>query len=188
MKLSAWSSDRWIALAAVVVAICALGVSLYASWLDRDTTLRSTKPNMRVSYFYDETGSGFRFGNQGVGPAYLYWFQIRVDGKPVQNWHEMTARIYTGPKETLDFLRIDFLRPTHVWGRGSDVKIFWAPSGPLDTHLRKDNTRIDFRACYCSIFDDCWLLSRRNAPSPIDSCAPTPKIRYGGAFEPAGEW
>ena len=49
-----WSADRWIAFSAMLLAIAAFILSLYNSWLNRDYLRKSTKPEMLVSFFYND--------------------------------------------------------------------------------------------------------------------------------------
>ena len=84
-----WSADRWIALSAVLIALVAFILSIYNSWLNRDYLRRTNRPEMLVSFFYNDEGSGFMFGNVGLGQSYLKWFQILVDGKPQPSWLDM---------------------------------------------------------------------------------------------------
>ena len=78
-----WHPERWIALASVVIACCSLFVSAYTSYLNRDYLRRSQRPFMLASFYFNQEGSGFFFGNRGIGVAYVHWFQLLVDGKPV---------------------------------------------------------------------------------------------------------
>ena len=126
-----WSADSYIALFAFIVALAALLLSIYNGWLNRDYLRKSTKPEMLVSYFYNDTGSGFMFGNVGLGPAYLEWFQIMVDGSPQPNWLSMGETL--GLKEPPDF---EFVRPGRIYQIDSYNKIFWVPAGSLDNELR----------------------------------------------------
>lgn len=71
-----WSAGTWIAASSSVIALCALVFSLYAAWLERDHKRRISRPEMLASFFFDQDGSGFMFGNIGLGPARLKWFQV----------------------------------------------------------------------------------------------------------------
>lgn len=117
------------------------------------------------------------FGNTGIGPAYLHWFQILVDGKPKPSWLAMGAAL--GLKNHPKF---DFVRPGRVYKPDSYNKHFWVQPGPLDEEIRSQHKRIELKACYCSIFDECWAVTNHSDPVPVSSCRPHPEIRYGGFF------
>jgi hypothetical protein len=170
-----WSPDRLISFAAMFIALCALFVSIYNSYLNRNYLRKSTKPEMLVSFFYNDQGSGFMFGNVGLGSAYLNWFQILVDGKPQSSWLAMGGALgFSSPPH------FEFVKPGRIYQINSYNKHFWAPSGPLDDELRKNRSRIKIRACYCSIFDECWIETDEKDPIEVKSCKPFPKILFGG--------
>ena len=169
----------WTAVA-TLVALCALLLAVYTSWLNRDYLRRSNRPEMQVSFFFSDEGSGFLFGNTGLGPAYLEWFQILVDGKPQPSWLAMGGAL--GFKRPPTF---KFVRPGRTYQINSYNKTFWVPPGPLDQELRANRRRIEIRACYCSIFDECWVESDKADPRSVKTCEPFPQIRYGGAAAPS---
>ena len=168
---------------AIFISACALGVSLYAVYIQQDTAKRSNKPYMFVNYYYDDSGSGFRLSNSGVGSAYLHWFQILVDGQPQASWAEMYTLL--GLEKGGKY---EYSRPTAVFRSGSQNIIFWVRTGAADQQLRQSGSRVSFKMCYCSIFDDCWLSTSIHAPQEQKSCDPPPKIRYGGLPDPATPW
>ena len=160
---------------ALFIAFCALGYTIYQGYLDRDYLRRSNQPYMMASFFFTEEGSGFFFGNSGLGQARLVWFQILVDGNPQQDWLMMLRSLGFPEKLTLGLIR-----PGARWRPDSRARIFWLDPGRADQMLRERRSRIELRACYCSIFDECWLGGDRGEPSPVGSCTPKPEIRYGG--------
>lgn len=40
----------------------------------------------------------------------------------------------------------------------------------------KDNLQIEL--CYCSIYDECWLVDRTNNPTPVAQCTIDDKQRF----------
>ena len=160
---------------ALLIAFCALGYTIYQGYLNRDYLRRSNRPHMTASFFFNEEGSGFYFGNSGVGQAHLVWFQILVDGNPQQNWPTMLRSL--GFPVQPAFAGV---RPGARWKPDSWKKIFWFDPGSADQMLRERHSRVELRACYCSIFEEFWLGGYRGEPSPIESCTPKPEIRYGG--------
>jgi len=59
-----------------------------------------------------------------------------------------------------------------VYTPGVYKKYFWVPPGVTDQELQHHASRIDMHACYCSIFDECWLMTRFTDPTPVRSCYP----------------
>jgi hypothetical protein len=79
-------------------------------------------------------------------------------------------------------------RPGPIFSSGTQGTLFWVPPGHFDQQLRARYTRVSFKMCYCSVFDDCWLATNIQAPQEVETCDPPPKVRYGGLPEPASQW
>ena len=159
----------------MAIALCALLFSFYGAWLERDQVRRSSRPEMMMSYFFNQEGSGFLFGNVGLGPARLKWFQILVDGKPQINWADMLHSL--GFPTRPEF---SFVRPGPTWSADSYIRVFWLSPGPADEKLRAERDRVELSACYCSIFDECWLVTDQAGPRAVDQCEPSPEVTFGG--------
>ena len=170
------SAETWIAASSMVIALCALVFSLYSAWLERDHQMRSTRPEMLASFVFDQDGSGFRFGNIGLGPARLKWFQVLVDGQPKKDWEDMLRAVGISPLPDYSFGY-----PQPIYSTESYERLFLVKPGSGDMKLRTERNRIELRACYCSIFDECWVSSDRAVPPRrIGTCEPAPGVIMGG--------
>jgi hypothetical protein len=174
---------RFLPIISLAVSLSAFGFALYSAYLQRKVLRQSNRPHMVICYFFNQQGSGFLLMNHGVGAAYLHWFQILFDGQPQTDWGAMSCALGADPSVTFQFLQ-----PAAVWPAGNRTQVYWVPPGNFDQHLRQSHSRIDFKLCYCSIFDECWLGSRHYAPKGIATCSPPPKIRFGGFSEPPSDW
>ncbi len=164
-----WTAGRWIALAAAVTALAALGLSIYEG-SRREYHGLELKPKAVTSYSSSKRGSGFSFANFGAGPALVRWTTVMVDGKVMPTWAEMIKAIgFEGNDE------YTFNIPRYGWQPGSEEEIFWVKPGVLDTILRRENARVDIETCFCSVFEECWTTSRQEPePKPVSSCYPRP--------------
>jgi hypothetical protein len=114
----------------------------------------------------------FSVENVGTGAARIYWFELSIDGKPMQ---DMTAAIHSlSPdlKSMPAFSSGPVAR--RVFAAGAGQRFFaWPKPVPasadqvaawkaLDTARFK---RIAVQACYCSVFDECWT-SKLNGDVP----------------------
>ena len=79
--------------------------------------------------------------------------------------------------------KFEFVRPGRIYQVDSYSKIFWVPKGKLDEELRNKKSRIEIRACYCSIYDECWIETNKKDPVQVYDCSPYPTIRYGGILD-----
>lgn len=84
-----WSPDRWIALSAMFVSICAVAVSFYEGYSNRLHNRLSVRPNLQISFIVKEKGAGWRLANNGLGPAIITAFQVTVDDKPQPTWRDV---------------------------------------------------------------------------------------------------
>lgn len=111
--------------------------------------------------------------NDGVGPAKLKALELRYDGKPMadprefltaccgynrQNPTRFTSGAVNGvlrPGQSVDFIRLTKLpENTAMWNR-----------------LQDERWKVTIKSCYCSIFDDCWVMvSGSLDPKQVDSC------------------
>jgi hypothetical protein len=78
------SADNFIAICAGVVALCALGVSLWQGWTMRQHNKLSVKPflSFRISVSKSKDEMGVRIYNSGLGPAIIKQLIVYVDKKP----------------------------------------------------------------------------------------------------------
>lgn len=116
---------------------------------------------------------GFTVVNQGVGPARVRWMEISVDGKPVPNTTALMLRAARLPADA----RLDRrdVYTSGIQGRvlraGEEITFLrWhhaVQREPVWSALDKARFgRIEIRACYCSVFDECWI-SRSETPDPL---------------------
>lgn len=116
---------------------------------------------------------GFTVVNQGVGPARVRWMEISVDGKPVPNTTALMSRAARLPADA----RLDRrdVYTSGIQGRvlraGEEITFLrWhhaVQREPVWSALDKARFgRIEIRACYCSVFDECWI-SHSESPDPV---------------------
>ena len=84
--------------------------------------------------------------------------------------------------------QFQFGRPSAIYPAGHNNNIFWLPSGVAANQLGERISRVNFKMCFCSIFDDCWLSVDKQAPQEVKTCDPAPTVRYGGLLEPTAPW
>jgi hypothetical protein len=78
------ASSDVVAVSGVVIAVTALAVSTYQSWLSRDHNRRSVRPVLELRVRFRPGGTaGLRLTNSGLGPAVLTATTVWLDGAPV---------------------------------------------------------------------------------------------------------
>ena len=187
-------------LLASFVAITISAASLYTAYHTSHSMERlvhaSSWPALQLDSS-NETAEGaatlsFDIHNTGVGPAQIHDFKILVDGQPVssQGWlidnlakaccNEARAEALAaaggnrlamlGPDTTNPVAsrslapneRISAIR----WSKTDSNALLWR-----QVDLARQSGRIQMRACYCSVFDECWAANSHKFPQqPVRSC------------------
>ena len=124
----------------------------------------------------------FTATNGGIGPPEVRSIEVLYDGKPVASSNELLKRCcgldtheyywapmlnrMLRPGDSVHFLNIT-TRPETAAGM------------PALTRAMNDG-RIVARACYCSVFSDCWTRSSREdeRPQPVGKQCPAPQLAY----------
>lgn len=175
--------------AAIVLSVCALGVSFYEARLMRAQQSASVWPYLELSRSYFTTTPNaaqgedgwqlyFNAQNSGVGPAKVRAFELRVDGTLYPTWGDALIAL-------LDVDAAPVYGQSSINGRvvptGESIRMFETHDPVIARALYEagDAGRIDFNACYCSVFDECWRTSYSGfgQSEPVRSCPQTPPDR-----------
>ncbi|HYV19174.1 MAG TPA: hypothetical protein VFC25_09100 [Verrucomicrobiae bacterium] len=151
-----WTLEHSISCAAAVIAACALILSVNESCAARKHARKAVQPYFEYVYFYNESGAGWRLMNSGLGPARLRAFRIQVDGRDVDDFNMLWAALHLpGPPA----FRFTNPRVGDRFAPGHENFLFWVEPGPAAAALQVGWTHVNLEACYCSLFDECWLVS-----------------------------
>ena len=156
-------ASRYDAVIATLVGFCALCVSAYTAYVQRQQVRAAVWPILE----FDSSNAPIHFilANKGVGPAIIRHVVVRVDGKPVRNWKEALERIL-GPGEHLGS---ESDMSGRVFAAGESMTVFtprdaennplnFDRSNPLWVKLNKDRGRVTVEICYSSTLGECWTL------------------------------
>lgn len=165
-------ASRYEAIIATLVGLCALCVSGYTAYVQRQQVRAAVWPIL-------EFGSSnapdihFTLANKGVGPAIIRNVIVKVDGQPVKNWYEVLDRLVgpgTHPGAENDM-------SSRVFASGESMSVFtpfdpdgepiaFDKSNPLWVKMNKDRDRVTVEICYSSTLGECWTLrAGGSAPS-----------------------
>lgn len=151
-----WPHDRWLALGALIAALCSVWVSVCEFRAGRRHERLSAQPMLAYTYFYDEAGAGWRLHNGGLGTARLRAFRIFIDGKPVRDFGDIaTALDLTQPVP----FRFTNPRVGDRYAAGHENILYWVEPSAAAGELKQKWTRVNIQACYCSLYEECWLFS-----------------------------
>jgi hypothetical protein len=121
--------------------------------------------------------------NNGVGPAKVETVEVTWKGQPMRSPRQLLTLCCGADFEVPDngiessglmgtVLRAGEVRPIVEFAEDP-------PHQALLHQLKNSLKEIDWRACYCSVFDECWLSDLRTLhPQPVKEC-PVPKVPFG---------
>lgn len=148
-----------MSLSALLVAIFSLCLSAYGAHYARERERLLARPRYLISFYFDETGVGWKDSNIGLGPARIRGIHLFLDDVP-----QARPKLFSRPFKQLfqipgpvpvKFLNLEageIIKPDE-----SDTLI-WVPSGPEAEKVRVGYERVRLEVCYCSIYDECWLF------------------------------
>ena len=168
--------EMLVGVSAVVIGLCALGVSTYEASLMREEQRAAVMPILELGRSYNVSASDpgkNRFAllaqNVGIGPARVLDFKVSVDGQAQLTW-DAAMRALTAADERVSHSM------SVINGRtippDKTVRIFELKDMDYLEQVVRDTGRLKFEACYCSIFDECWTTdnSTFGVSQETDSC------------------
>jgi len=186
--------DLTLALSAIFISLVSLGVAVHHgiemsrlvaanSWpfLTYATTNQEPQGNPRIT---------LKVENAGVGPARIETFEVWWHDQPVASPAELLASCcMPDPHAQLDpsaaralQFNVGLVAPSVL--RAGDAQLLMSleqtPSN-ADIWHRLDGARmqIRMRACYCSVFDECWEADLRQTDAKeVGSSCPAAKVPF----------
>jgi hypothetical protein len=128
--------------------------------------------------------------NRGVGPAHEESLQVTVDGRPVRSFRELVVASLgpeDGPKAYQVFHQTRTILRNSVRKRfipaGQPQLVFKVPRTPENAQawdlLYKQQSRWNESFCYCSVFDECWVVPSQDADTKrVKQCTRDEKLEF----------
>lgn len=175
---------RWDAYAAVIatlVGLLALAVSAYTAYVQREQLRAQVWPSVMLATYNLAPNLALQLVNAGTGPARIVATRVTVDHEPVASWWH--AQRAMGAES--NGLIISQLSSTVV-PAGKELA-FLRPASEENAEARFQDQFLSNKhvvvvtVCYCSVLDDCWLVTTTTTPEPIgdpDNCPITTAERF----------
>ena len=169
-------SEMLVGVSAVVIGVCALGVSLYEANLMREQQRAAVIPILELARSYNASVSDpsnnrlwIIAQNVGIGPARVQDFTVTVDGVPQPTW-DAAMRELTGRDERVSYSQSTINGRTIPPDR--TIRMFELADVELIFEILGNYGRLEYEACYCSIFDECWTTSDSTfgVAEPVERC------------------
>jgi hypothetical protein len=160
-----WSPEMITAVAAVVIGVSAIFVSLYEANLVRQQQRASVWPHLEAGHGFDGVTFRILAENTGIGPSRVEQVVLRYDGEPFPDWSTFFERAGIPVR---GYLQSQISGRTLLPGRPLDVLVVSDPdvTGAVNEHW----ARVNAEACYCSIFDECWITDFLEVRRPAGRC------------------
>lgn len=193
---------RWLD---ITLGVAAGIVSLVSLWLGLHSAHSMEKLVASNSYPYLELGRSthiippagaapgelrrkieYEMLNEGIGPARVEWVEFTYKNKPVRDMKELFdaccagAQGHTNGLHSRGNVQNSLVRP------GSSLVMFsWsepAVASPVFDAMHQAMNDFDWSACYCSVFDECYVRKNDNSkPHPVEQCT-APAAPFQPAF------
>ena len=174
--------EMLVGISAVIIGVCALAVSLYETSLMRQEQRASVLPYVELARSYtlvgdpdDERQSRLWFiaQNVGIGPAQVRDFRVTVDGELQPTWEAAIQALLGIDRQISYGHSVINGRTIPVEGF---IKMFELNEPALARDIVRESHRLDYQACYCSFFDECWItsMSAYGTKEPVDVCPSSP--------------
>ena len=170
--------DWVLSASAALVALCALGVSLYQTRLMREQQRASVWPRLDLPQTTGGSTYGRMVRNQGLGPALVRSVEVTVDGRPMHRWNDVATALLADSADEI------FRRDTALAAQHNSVKrgLVILPGATVH-HMRLESRivaplferaarrRLQTTICYCSLYGDCWIAREAaDDPAPVRAC------------------
>ena len=148
-----------VALSALLIGLVTAFTSIYSAYVDREYARSSVWPRLEI--FRSFNGNSFSYGvsNSGTGPALIKYAKIHDGLKYIKQWKDI--------KGLKDF------RQSHLSNRTLPPQKNITPLSYQGDHIKAylvADKLISIELCYCSIYDECWLIDKSNHPVNVAAC------------------
>ena len=173
--------ESFIGICAVIVSVVAVAVAAYEASIQREWQRAAVWPHVQLgrSFYYTDANAlpdarewtlTLNAENVGVGPAHVRDFHVMVDGKPQATWASAMQTLL-GRKVEIRYGQSTILGT--ILPAERNIQMFQYVSQPHAEKLYAEMGRLDFVACFCSVFDQCWETSyKKSEARSVDACVP----------------
>jgi hypothetical protein len=173
-----------VALSAVFISLCSLALAVHHGRTMQRLVEANSRPFIQFITSNGETrrdGDSVRVltvtvSNPGAGAARIEDFVILIDGQRVTRWPEAFALLDPrATPATLGGMTYSDVAPSYLKAGSDEVVLRWPRTEEnaalWDEILARGREHVQFEACYCSIFDECWIEQPHIfRPKPVRSC------------------
>jgi hypothetical protein len=167
------SWDAYIAILATLIGFLALLVAGYTAHVQRQQLRAQVWPYLSIATGNVAPHVGLHVVNSGTGPARVTAVRVTVDQHPVKTWAGAQVALAGQPVGLVQSQLGHTVLPadkelTMVRPYSDDMTASFVASFLGDKH------DITISVCYCSVLDECWLVTTETVPQAIDDAGACP--------------
>jgi len=166
--------ESFVAVAAIIVSACALGVSFYEVDIMRDQQKNSVWPHVEMGQQYNNEGFAIEASNKGIGPAIVKSLKVKAGEKTVNTLDELLDEMLgEGHGIGWDNYLVHNINGG-VLEAGYNMPMVRFKWSEKTRELQKKLSKVKLELIYQSIYGDCWKVDFEGIPESCD--CPTDKI------------
>jgi hypothetical protein len=155
-----------IAISALVISLITAFTSIYSAFTDRTYARASAWPRLEIyRSHHGEQSHQYVVTNNGTGPALVKYAKVTLDGKPLKNWNELVSKLGVADAAFSQSHIGSIVLPAQQKMTAFDLQVTKA----ITAYYARPNP-VSIELCYCSIYDECWLIDRSNQPTEVAQC------------------
>lgn len=156
-----------VAFSALLISLITAGVSVYSAYVDRSYARASVWPRLELGRSFGDEHFSYYVTNSGNGPALIQYAIVTYQSKPIKEWRDIPAL----PRAAQSHISSRILSPQAIVNplsyQGSDVE-----------KLLSMDEFIEVELCYCSLYEECWIMTREIASTQVNSCMVDPSMAF----------
>ncbi|WP_157576276.1 hypothetical protein [Pseudoalteromonas sp. SW0106-04] len=161
MEKQKWykNPEMLIALTALFIGLITAFISIYSAYIDRAYAKASVWPKVEVVRSKGKDRFSYRVANRGTGPAIIKYVKVSIGKRYLQRWSDLPE--------------FDSINQSHISSITLPAGEILKPlvyKGEAVENILKIDKRLEIELCYCSIYDDCWVVSRSLQTRPVEQC------------------
>lgn len=161
MKTPKWyrNPEMIVALSALLIGLVTAFTSIYSAYVDREYARASVWPRLEILRSFSGDSFSYEVANNGTGPALIKYAKIKSGSTRIKMWK--------------DIKNFENIRQSHISNRTLPAQQNITPvfyKGKNINALVSADKNITIELCYCSIYDECWVIDRSNRPESVEAC------------------
>ena len=161
MEKEKWyrNPEMLVAMTALFIGLITAVISVYSAYIDRTYAKASIWPKLEIFRSFGSDSFQYGVSNKGIGPAIIRSVKVNQGSKYIKRWSEIPE--FTG------IIQYHISRTTLLSGETISPLSY---QGDLVTDILALDDELGIELCYCSVYDDCWIVDRSNETIEVRNC------------------